>query len=412
MLDLLDKFLAQSEVKERLKNVKDMSEITGPNGVVTQFVKRFFESTLKGEMDAHLGYPPYAVEGRNSGNSRNGYSGKTVATSQGDVNLEIPRDRSGTFEPKLIQKHKNVDPELEKKIISMYAKGMTTRDMADHLSELYCVEVSAQFISTVTNRIMESVMEWRSRPLPTVIPVVFFDALFFKTRHEGKIYSRACYVALGLTIEGKAEVLGLWICEAEGAHFWLGVLSDLKSRGVSDILIACVDGLQGFPQAIETLFPKTVVQQCIVHQIRNSLRYVGSKHQKEFLADLKPIYKAPDMIQAENFLQRLDEKWGEKYPAAIESWKRNWERLSAHLQYPEPIRKLIYTTNIVEAFHRRVRKVTKNRGVMANDDAVIKLVYLVIRDIERKTKMAKQGWAEILSQLRLLFGDRVPLKLQ
>jgi transposase-like protein len=288
---------------------------------------------------------------------------------------------------------------------------MSTRDISGHLEQLYGTEVSATLISAVTSRVMDEITEWQSRPLEKVYPILFLDAFFYKTRVDSKVVSKACYSCVGINIEGKSDILGIWVAEGEGAHFWLSVLTDIKARGVEDILIASIDGLKGFEEAIGTLFPKTIVQQCIVHQIRHSLKYVASANQREFIADLKSVYRAPTREIASANLDKLDEKWGQKYSVVISSWRNHWDSLTAYFDYPEPIRRIIYTTNIVEGFHRRVRKITKTKSMFPNDEAFKKLVYLVIRDINTKDKSARKGWGETLAQLAIIFEDRLPLDI-
>jgi transposase-like protein len=398
------------KIEERLKNVKSLADLTGKDGVLKEMLKATVERLLKAELDAHLGYPPHDKGEKETLNRRNGYSRKTLKTGTGAIEIEVPRDRDSTFEPRLLEKNKSFDPDLEAKVLSMYAKGMSTRDMCSHLSDLYGADVSPALISSVTNRLMGEITEWQQRPLESVYPFVFLDAFFFKVRQDGKVLTKACYTALAITAAGKNELLGIWVAENEGAHFWLSVLTDLKARGVSDILIACIDGLKGFPEAIATIFPKCIVQQCVVHQIRHSLKYVGSQHQRDFIRDLKAVYRAPNREAAMEALFKLEENWGSKYRAVIDSWKKHWDRLTAYFDFPEPIRRIIYTTNIVEGFHRRVRKVIKTKSLFPTDDAFKKLVYLVIRDIEAKEKSARKGWGEVLSQLTLIFGDRLPLE--
>jgi transposase-like protein len=406
-----EKLFDAAKIEARLREAKSIADLTGKDGILKDIIKVTMERLLQAELEAHLGYPPNDKGPKSTTNRRNGSSPKDVKTSNGTVTIDVARDREGTFEPRAIEKHKTFDTDLEAKIISMYAKGISTRDMSMHLSELYGAEVSPTLVSTVTNRIMSEISDWQQRPLDKVYPLVFLDAFFYKTRVDSKVVSKACYSVLAVTTEGKNELLGIWVAESEGAHFWLSVLTDLKARGVEDILIACIDGLKDFPDAIATMFPKTIIQQCVVHQIRNSLKYVGSNHQKEFIRDLKCVYAAINREAARESFGKLEEKWGAKYGAVIESWKRHWDRLTAYFDFPEPIRKIIYTTNIVEGFHRRVRKVTKTKGMFPSDDAFKKLVYLVIRDIQAKEQKGRKGWGEVLSQLSLLFKDRLPADL-
>ncbi len=402
------KLFDAAKIEERLKHAKDISDLTGKNGILNDIVKSTVERLLKAELEAHLGYPPNDKGPKTTSNRRNGTSSKEISTSNGPMEINIARDREGSFEPKFLEKHKSFDPDLEAKIVSMYAKGISTRDMCTHLSDLYGAEVSPSLISAVTDRVMGEISEWQQRPLDKVYPILFLDAFFFKTRVDAKVVSKACFSALAVTVEGKNELLGIWVAETEGAHFWLSVLTELKARGVEDILIACVDGLKGFPEAIANIFPKTIVQSCIVHQIRNSLKYIGSNQQKEFIRDLKLVYRVPSRDAALDGLAKLDEKWGKKYPVVIDSWRKNWDCLTAYFDFPEPIRRIIYTTNIVEGFHRRVRKVIKTKSVFPTDDSFRKIVYLVIRDIEAKPQTMKHNWGEILSQFVLIFPDRLP----
>lgn len=396
-----------SKVQVKLKDVKTLSDLTGPGGPVQELLKQAVERILKGEQDAHLGYEPYKKKVKTQTNSRNGYSKKTVKTSTGPMELNIPRDREGSFEPKFIEKHQTFDPELERKITGMYARGMSTRDIQSQLEEFYGTEISPALISKVTDKVLDGVKEWQARPLDDIYPVVFLDAIHYKIRQDAKVISKAAYTCLGINLDGKTDVLGIWLSESEGAHFWLSVLSDLKARGVKDILIACVDGLKGFPESINSIFPKSQVQLCIVHQIRNSLRYLASKYHKEFLSDLKQVYRAPSLEVAEGELQRLDVKWGNRCPLAVAGWKENWTNLSTFFGFPMEVRKMIYTTNTVEAIHRQFRKVTKTKGSFPTDDALKKMLYLATIDLKAAFK-TKQGWAQILGQLKLVFEDRIP----
>lgn len=398
-------------IEEKLKSVKSLGELTGKDGVFSHLFRSTIERILKAEQEVHLGYQAYRKPTNDTiENSRNGYSKKQIKTSNGKFEIDVPRDRNGTFQPQFIAKHQTFDPDLEKRIMSLYSKGMSVRDISTYLSDSYGTDVSAGLISSVTNAVLDEVKTWQERPLDPMYPIVFLDCIFYKVRHEGKVISKASYTALALNNEGMTEVLGIWIAETEGAHFWLGVLTDLKARGVEDILIACVDGLKGFPEAIATIYPKTVVQKCIVHQIRNSLRYVGSKHTKEFLQDLKLVYKAPTLDSAEGHLDNLDAKWRAKYPLVIESWRRNWPELSSYFSFPLEIRTMIYTTNRVEGLHRQLRKVTKSKSIFPSDESLKKMLYLAIKEIESKTN-CKQNWSTIISQLRITFGDRVTLDL-
>lgn len=396
-----------TKVLEKLQGARKIEDITGPGGAVQDILKLAFESMLKGEQEEHLGYSPYRKGAEGPANSRNGYSKKTLKTSSGPIEVNVPRDREGTFEPKAIEKYQTVHPELERRITSMYARGMSTRDIQAQLEEYYGTDVSPNLISRVTDKVLEGVKEWQERPLDDVYPVIFMDAIFFKIRQDGKVTPKAAYTCLGINLDGKVDVLGCWIAETEGAHFWLTVMTELKARGVQDILIACVDGLKGFPEAIASAFPHAMIQLCIVHQIRTSLRYMASKHQKEFIADLKPVYKADTAEMGEAALVRLEEKWGSRYPMAVKGWRQHWAHLSTFYQFPPEIRKMIYTTNAVEALHRQFRKVTKTKGAFPTDDALKKMLYLATLDLKGAFR-SKQGWSQILGQLRIVFGERVP----
>lgn len=395
-----------SKVEEKLKNVKSLSDLTGQGGVIQEMIKQTVERILKAEQEAHLGYEPYSKPDQSFRNSRNGYSRKRLKTSSGPVEIEVPRDRDGSFEPQFVAKHQSFDPDLEARVTSMYARGMSTRDIAQQLKEFYGTEVSAPLISRITDKVLEGIQQWQSRPLEDVYAVVFMDAIHYKIRQDAKVISKAAYTCLGVGLDGRVDVLGIWIGESEGAHFWLTVLNELRARGVRDILIACVDGLKGFPQAIESVFPHTMVQLCVVHQIRASLRYLNYRHSREFIADLKQIYRAPSLELAEGELRKLEDKWASRYPSAITSWKANWAHLSTFLAFPEEIRRMIYTTNAVEALHRQFRKVTKTKGVFPTDESLKKMLYLATLDLKGAFR-GKQGWPQILGQLKIIFGDRI-----
>lgn len=399
-------------VKAAFKNVKHWSDLSKEGGPLQVMFKTTLETMMKAELEDHLGYPPRDVRAKKTTNCRNGSSKKTIQSDQGEITVEVPRDRDSTFTPAILPKYETRLGQLEEQIISLYAKGLSTRDISEHLKGMYLgVEISPTLISNVTDKILEQVTQWQARPLAELYPIIFFDAIHFKVRDEGKIVSKAAYTCLGIGIDGRKDVLGIYIGESESATFWLSVLTDLSNRGVKDLLIACVDGLKGFPEAIKTIFPKTEVQSCIVHQIRNSLRYVGSKYQKEFLSDLKVIYQAASLELAEIGLKKLESKWGERYPLVTSSWQRNWDKLSAYFKYTPAIRKMIYTTNIVEGYHRQLRKVTNIRSVFPNDKALIKLMYLATLDAQKKWSMPKHGWAETIGQLAIHFEGRLSLNL-
>ena len=395
------------KIEERLKNVKSMKDLTGQNGVIQSMIKSTVERILKAEQEAHLGYEPYRKAEKAQTNSRNGYSKKRFKTPSGEVEIDIPRDREGSFNPEFVRKHQSFDEDLESRVVSMYARGMSTRDIAQQLKEFYGADVSPTLISRITDKVLDGVQTWQQRPLESVYAVVFMDAIHYKIRQDSKVISKAAYTCLGIGLDGRVDVLGLWIGESEGAHFWLSVLSDLKARGVDDILIASVDGLKGFPQAIETIFPKTQVQLCVVHQIRNSIRYVAYKYQREFVTDLKRIYRATNLEAAEHELTALEEKWNARYPTAVAGWRKNWQHLSTFFAYPQEIRTMIYTTNAVEALHRQFRKVTKTKGVFPTDDALKKMLYLATLDLKGQFRQ-KQNWPLMLGQLKIIFGDRIP----
>lgn len=397
-------------IQEELKKCKSMEDLIGPGGLFKRILKDFVETTLDEEMNLHLGYEKNAVAGVNSGNSRNGKNRKTIKSeTYGDIEIATPRDRNGDFEPLLIKKRQTKLGKLEDQIISMYGRGMTTREIQAHVEEIYGAEISPTHVSHITDRIINLVTEWQSRPLEKVYPIVFFDAIHYKVRDNGKVVTKAAYTCLALDMAGKKDILGLWVGESEGAGYWLGILHELKNRGVEDIFIACVDGLKGFPEAIGSAFPKTEVQLCVIHQIRNSLRYVSWKDYKVLLADLKLVYGAATLAKAELELENFTKRWGEKYPLVIKSWKANWSNLSTYFRYSPEIRKIIYTTNAVEQLHRQFRKVTKNRAVFPHDNSLLKLLFLSARNISKKWTMSVQNWNFALSQFSIMFEDRFKL---
>jgi putative transposase len=400
------------KVEDAIRKMKNIDDMFAENGPLQIMFKSTIEQLLKEEMKQHLGYEYNDARNKNTDNSRNGHYKKTIKTGGGKIEVEVPRDRDGSFEPVVLPKGKTTTSNLEDQIISMYARGMTTTDIASHLKHLYLgVDVSPSFISSVSNKIITLAKEWESRPLEKLYPVIYLDAIHFKVRDNGKIVCKAAYICLGLKIDGTKDVLGIYIGENESSKFWLSVLTDLNNRGVEDILIACIDGLKGFPEAIKSIFPKTEIQLCIIHQIRNSLKYSGSKHQKEFMSDLKLVYKADTKDIAETKLLELSEKWGAKYPVVINSWNNNWDNLSEFYKYTAPIRKMIYTTNIIEGFNRQLRKVTKNRSVFPNNDSLTKLLYLATINASEKWTVPRQGWAEAISQLAIHFEGRLDLGL-
>jgi putative transposase len=380
----------------------------GEKGIFAPLMKHFLESALQGEMDFHL----KEEKAKGEENRRNGKSVKRVKSLSGEFDLETSRDRSATFEPMILPKRQVIiTEELEEKVISLYGHGISTRDISEHIKEMYQMEISATQLSAITDKVIPAMNEWRIRPLQSVYAFVYLDCMHYKVRESGRVVTRAIYNILGVDLTGKKDLIGMYISESEGAKFWLSVITDLKNRGVEDILIACIDGLKGFPDAIATVFPQTQIQTCIVHQIRNSLRYVAEKDKKEFVADLKPVYQAINKEEGFENLIKLDEKWAKKYPVPIQSWYNNWETLSTFFEYDEQIRRVIYTTNTVEGFHRQVRKVTKTKGAFTSDTALMKLVYLVVQNISDKWTMPLHNWSLTLSQLYLIFGERLKLHL-
>jgi putative transposase len=355
-----------------------------------------------------LGYDKHAYEGRNSGNSRNGYDKKTVKSEWGESEITVPRDRNGTFAPQVIKKGQERTNDIEARVLAMYAKGMSTRDVEDHLREIYGIEVSPSLISRITDKIMPEAADWQSRPLDAVYPVVFLDGIHFKVRKDGgRVISKCVYTVLGINMDGHKEILGLWIAETESASFWLSVCNELKNRGVEDIFIACRDNLSGFQGAIQAVFPKTEQQLCIIHQIRNSTKYVSYKDIKAVMIDLKRVYTAPSLDDAEFRLEEFRDKWNKKYPQILKSWDANWAELSAYFKYPEEVRRIVYTTNAVEGFHRLLRKYTKTKCVYPTDDSVRKAVYLSVKEITKKWSTAIQNWGIIIGQLMVYFEDRM-----
>ena len=396
-------------IKDRLaaELAKDCKSMDDVHTMLKDLFKDTIQKVLEAEMDTHLGYEKHDSTGDYSGNSRNGYSKKTVQTQMGKTELKVPRDRNGEFEPQIIKKYETTANELEEQIIAMYAKGMSTRDIEDHMRDIYGVEVSPTMVSKVTDKVMPMIAEWQARPLDRVYPIVFLDAIHFKVRKDNRIINKAAYSVLAVNINGQKEVLGIWIGENESASFWLGVCNDLKNRGVEDILIACKDGLSGFSEAINTVFPRTRIQLCVIHQIRNSMKYVSYKEQRVVLADLKKVYQALTLEEAEYAFEEFKDKWGKKHPIIIKSWENNWLELTTYFDYPYEIRKIIYTTNIIEGYHRQLRKVTKTKTAYPTDDALRKIIYLATDSISRKWTMPIREWRSCISQLAIYFGDRL-----
>ena len=396
--ELLDSLLADYQTPE---------DLIGEGGLLKQLTQRLVERALQAEMTEHLGYAKHKSMANPAGNTRNGTSKKTLKGELGALQIEVPRDRNGSFEPRLIPKHQTRWTGFDDKILSLYARGMTVREIQSHLEEMYGTEISPTLISSVTDAVMEDAKAWQSRPLDVLYPIVYLDCIHVKTRDNGAVRAKAVYLALGINLAGEKELLGLWIAQTEGAKFWLQVVTELKNRGVQDIFIACVDGLKGFPEAIETVFPKTAVQLCIVHMVRYSLNYVSWKLRKAVAADLRAIYSAATVAEAEAQLAAFAEKWGEAYPPIVQSWRRNWARLIPFFDYPPEIRKVIYTTNAIESVNMSLRKITKNRGAFPSDDALLKLFYLALQNISQKWTMPIRDWKAALNRFIIQFDDRM-----
>ena len=401
----------ERERKEKMTSfLKELnvSSVEDVQNLFKELIGNVLENGLDAEMDEELGYSRYDYHNKNTDNSRNGHSAKNLKTSFGEMELEIPRDRKGDFEPQILKKHQtSISGDIEEKILSMYAKGMTTSDIETHIREIYGISVSDSTISRVTDKILPVVREWQSRPLERIYPIVFMDAIHFHVRSEGQVVKKAVYIAIGINLDGIKDVLGMWVGENESAKFWLSILNGLKNRGVEDIFIACVDGLSGFPNAIGAAYPKTEIQQCIIHQIRNSTKYVSYKDIKTLMADLKSIYAAVSEQTALNELDSFEEKWGSKYPKIAGSWRENWANLSTYFKYPKEMRSLIYTTNAIEGFNRQLRKVTKSKSVFPTDDSLLKMLYLAMMDITKKWTGRRREWGVIHSQLEVYFADRI-----
>lgn len=391
----------QFDFDKALAALQNGQDLTGKDGILTPLIKQLTEAALKAELESHL-------ETDEAPNRKNGSSKKTIKAPSGSFDLDTPRDRAGTFEPQLIKKHQtHLTDEIERKIISMFGLGMSYQDIASHVAELYGLSISNATISSVTDKLIPELKQWQQRPLESHYPFIWLDAIHYKVKEDGRYDSKAVYTVLGLNLEGKKEILGLYLSESEGANFWLSVLTDLSNRGVEDVLIASVDGLKGFPEAINSIFPETEVQLCVIHQIRNSMKYVASKNQKAFMADLKPVYKAVSKEAAETALDELESRWGAQYPIVIKSWRSKWENLSVYFKYPADIRRVIYTTNAIEAVHRQFRKLTKTKGAFPNENSLMKLLYMGIRNASKKWTMPIQNWNLTLSQLSIYFEGRL-----
>ena len=389
------------DFNKALKGLQSGQDLTGKDGVLMPLIKQLTEAAISAELEHHL-------SNSDEPNRRNGKGSKIVKTGSGSFELNASRDRAGTFEPQLIKKNQTqLTPEIDRKVLSLFSHGMSYRDMKHHIHDMYGIEISTGAITAITDQLIPELKEWQQRPLKSHYPIVWMDAVHYKIREDGRYLSKAIYTLLGLTIDGQKEILGIYLSENESASYWLSVLTELQSRGLQDILIACIDGLSGFPEAIQAIYPKTEIQLCIIHQIRNSMRYVGSKNQKAFMKDLKPVYRACNKEAAEVALDKLEEKWGKTYPLVIKSWRRKWENLSIYFKYPEAIRKIIYTTNAVEAIHRQFRKLTKTKGAFPNENSLLKLLYAGILNATEKWTMPIQNWTQALSQLDIYFEGRL-----
>jgi len=396
-------------IDELLKNYKRPEDAWGKDGIFGQIQKALMERILEEEMSFHLGYDKHSADGNNSGNSRNGKSKKTILTENGSFEIEVPRDREGEFEPQFVKKHQRRVNKFNDMVISLYARGPGTEEICGHLKEMYGADVSKELISHITNTVHEDVSAWRNRPVEELYPIVFFDAIRIKIRDSGRVVNKAVYLALGTDIDGQKELLGMWIAHNEGAKFWLSILTELKNRGMKDMLIACIDGLKGFPEAIETVYPDTNVQLCTVHMVRNSVRFVSWKDRKKITSDLKNIYRAATEEQAKGQLDKFAAKWDGQYPTISRSWYENWDNLKTFFAFPDYIRKVIYTTNAVESVNMSLRKVTKTRASFPNDKAVYKIFYLALQNISKKWKMPIRNWNQAINQFAVHYEGRVNL---
>jgi putative transposase len=399
--------LSDEVIDELLAGARTEEEIVGPGGVLAQLTKRLVERALQAELSAHLGYEPHQEPPGGVGNTRNGSTAKTVATEHGPVEIKTPRDRKASFEPQLVRKGQRRFEGFDDKILALYSRGLSTRDIERHLAELYGVNIGRDLISRVTDAVIDDVREWQQRPLDDVYPVLFLDALVLKIREGGSVQRRACYLALGVTVEGERDVLGMWFQETEGAKFWMQVLNDLKQRGVQDILICCVDGLRGFPEAIEAIYPQTVVQTCIAHLIRHSLKYVPRREREQVARDPKPIYTAADADAAQAALEVFDDKWGARFPVITQAWLNAWEYVIPFLAFPDEVRRVVYTTNAIEALNRQLRKAIKTKGHFPNEEAAKKLIYLAISNAVPAWTRTR-NWTTALLAFKIHFGERLP----
>jgi putative transposase len=394
---------------ELLKDYKKPEDLLGQDGILQHLTKALVERALDGELTHHLGYEKHNSAGDNSGNSRNGTTPKTLRGKRGQVQIDVPRDRTSEFEPQLVKKGQTRFDGLDEKIISLYSRGMTQREIQGHLEEIYGVEVSPSLISTVTDAVLDEVRAWQSRPLDAVYPILYLDALQVKVKSQGRVMNKAIYLAFGVNLQGLKEVLGMWASENEGAKFWMQIVTELKNRGVQDIFIACVDGLKGLPEAIEAIYPQTQVQLCIVHLVRHSLSFVSHKDRKQVADDLKEVYHAATLAEAERQLAQFEETWAASYPVIARSWRQHWARVVPMFGYPGDIRRAVYTTNTIESLNMTLRKVSKNRSLFPSDEAVFKLLYLALRNISQRWTMPVRDWSAALNQFALLFDGRVPM---
>jgi putative transposase len=399
--------ISDEVIDQLLAGARTEAEIAGPGGLLAQLTKRLVERAMEVELTDHVGYEPHCEPPGGAENTRNGTTPKTLITDQGKVPIDAPRDRNGSFEPKIVRKRQRRFVGFDEKILALYSRGLSTRDIEAHLEEIYGVKVGRDLITKVTDAVMDDVRAWAQRPLEDVYPVIFLDAMVLKIRDGGSVQRKACYLALGITVEGERDVLGMWFQDTEGAKFWMQVLSELKQRGVQDILICCVDGLKGFPEAIEAIFPKTTVQTCIVHLLRHSLKYVPRKEREQVARDLKPIYTAVDADAAQEALERFDEKWGQRFPVITKAWLDAWEYVIPFLAFPEEVRRVIYTTNAIEALNRQLRKAIKTKGHFPNEDSARKLIYLAVRNATPQWTRCR-NWTTALLAFKIHFGDRLP----
>lgn len=400
---------ARREKIRELLQVSNIDSMADIQNLFKETIAEFMENGLEAELDEDLGYSKYDYKNKEGTNSRNGHSQKTLKTSFGNIEIETPRDRNGEFEPQLLKKNQtSITQEVEEKILSMYAKGMTTGDIETHIKDIYGLDVSDTTVSRITDKILPVAKEWQQRPLESIYAVVFLDAIHYHVRSEGQIVKKAVYIAIGIDLDGKKDVLGMWVGENESAKFWATVLNGLRNRGVEDIFIACTDNLNGFSDAIAAVYPKTDIQNCIIHQLRNSSKYVSYKDLKALMADLKAVYAAPDEASALAALEFFSGKWDKKYPKISQSWQSNWANLSTYFKFPAELRKLIYTTNAIEGFNRQLRKVTKSKSVFPTDDSLFKMLYLAMIDITKKWTGRRQDWSQIHAQLSVFYADRMP----